>query len=107
MTFSLCQLYFYLPRLIFGDYFKITAKKIFFIFVLFSAETTISDSEIETAFDSQIQSVDVVKLNVWILGLCTPISHCVKKDPQSIEKARNHYGYSSLCIKLHLSAYLR
>ena len=61
----------------------------------------ISDSEIETVFDSQIQSFDASRLIFWILGLCTPISHHVKKNwpqtfttdlkgvTQGIEKARN------------------
>ena len=65
----------------------------------------ISDSEIETVFDSQIKSFDANRLIFWILGLCTPISHRVKKNwpqtlktdlkegwggvTQGIEKARN------------------
>ena len=69
----------------------------------------VSDFEIETAFDSQIQNFDDSRLMFWILGLSTPISHHVKKNwphnlttdlkeggvtppppvPQGIEKARN------------------
>ena len=52
-------------------------------------EYCISDSEIETVFDSQIQSFDASRLIFLILGLCTPISHRVT---QGIEKGRNQYG---------------
>ena len=40
----------------------------------------ISDSEIETVFDSQIKSFDANRLIFWILGLCTPISNRIKKN---------------------------
>ena len=48
-------------------------------------ENCISDSQIETVFDSQIQSFDASRLIFRIQGLCTPISHRVKKNwPQTL-----------------------
>ena len=45
-----------------------------------SGENHISDSQLKTVFDSQIQSLNDRRLIFWILGINIPISHCVKNN---------------------------
>ena len=45
-------------------------------------ENRISDSEIETVFDSHIQSFDASRVIFWILGLSKPISHRLRPSQQ-------------------------
>ena len=70
----------YLPPIFFCGYSKTAGQKILWIFAWFSANIPISDSQMETIFDSQIQSFDERRLIFWILGINTPISYCVQKN---------------------------
>ena len=70
----------YLTHEIVGGHFKMAGQKILCIFARFSAKIMISDSQMKTIFDSQIQSFDDRRLIFWILGINTPISYCVKKN---------------------------
>ena len=65
---------------VFGGHFKIATKKFLCISARFLAKIEISDSNIKTIFDSQIQSFDARRLIFWILGINIPISHCIKNN---------------------------
>ena len=62
----------YVPGVIFDPNFKIAAQKVVCIFAIFGGNC-ISDSEIK------IQSFDASRLIFGTPGLCTPISHHVKR----------------------------
>ena len=65
---------------IFCGHFKFAGQTILCIFAWFLAKIPISDSQMKTLFNSQIQSFDDRRLIFWILGINTPISYCVKKN---------------------------